>query len=38
VLGVLVDAGVLARTPNGAYMRFFPHGADRGIPRVPHAA
>lgn len=25
VLGTLVDAGVLARTPRGTYVRFFPH-------------
>ena len=25
VLGALVDAGVLARAPGGAYVRFFPH-------------
>jgi hypothetical protein len=29
LLGVLVDATVLARTPDGAFVRFFPHGAHR---------
>jgi len=32
VLGALVDAGVLARTPDGAYVRFFPRSARASAP------
>jgi hypothetical protein len=36
VLGALVDSRVLAKTPEGAYVRYFPHG---GIPVfVRHSA
>jgi hypothetical protein len=33
VLGALVDARVLARTPDGAYVRFLPRSAGRTTPR-----
>ena len=29
ILGALVDANVLARTPGNSYVRFFPRGSDR---------
>jgi hypothetical protein len=32
VLGALVDAGVLARTPDDAYVRFLPRAADATAP------
>ena len=32
VLGALVDAGVLARTPDGAYLRFLPRAAYDAAP------
>ena len=32
VLGALVDAGVLARTPDGAYLRFLPQAAYAAAP------
>ena len=32
VLGALVDAGVLARTPDGAYVRLFPRSAHVSAP------
>ena len=35
VLGALVDAGVLARTADGAYVRFFPRSAHASAPGRP---
>jgi hypothetical protein len=35
VLDALADAGVLAKTPNGDYVRHFPHGSGS---RASHAA
>ena len=38
ILGVLADAGVLARTPHGVYSRYFPKAAGRSRRAASDAA